>query len=329
MTTVAPCDTLDRTRLRARPGRVALLCACALVAAALLAALAAACGDGPAPAASPSGSGGSAVVAHVNGQAVTRGEVDLTIAMARLSSQTLTEHQALEAVVRAHLLRTEAARLGVVVTAADVQARLAQVEAGLGGAAALQSALSGSGVSLDEYRQGVSDGLLAERLAARKFPHVQPGARQVAAFYRAHRAQLTTPAAVRLAEIVVKTRSLADAVTDRLKAGYPFAEVARSYSMDSESAAAGGILGWVETASLPAALARVAASARPGVVLPPVKAAGEWHVLKVLGRRAARTQTLAVARPAIVAELVSERRAALLGVWLDHVRSGARVTTGA
>ncbi len=301
------------------------------MAAALVAAVLAGCGGSSSPAASPgtSAATSAAVVAHVNGQPVTRGEVDLTIALARLSSQTVTEHQALEAVIRAHLLRAEAARLGVAVTAGDVQARLAQVEAGLGGAAVLQSALSGSGVSLAQYRQEVRDGLLAERLAARKFPHVKPGARQVAAFYRAHRAQLTTPAAVRLAEIVVKTQSLAEAVVARLKAGYPFAEVARAYSMDSESVAAGGVVGWVETSSLPTALARAAAAARPNVVLPPVQAVGEWHVMKVLGRHAAHTQSLAAARPAIVAELTSERRAALLQAWLDGVRARAQVTTGA
>ncbi len=321
---MAPCDTPACRRRAARPRVVTALGVLVLVAAAL-----AGCGGGPSPATSPSRASAAAVVAHVNGQVVTRGEVDLTVAMASLSSQTLTYRQALEAVIRQHLLRTEAVRLGVVVTAADVQGRLDQVATSLGGSAALQSALSAAGVSLAQYRQEVRDGLLAERLAARKFPHVVPSRRQIGAFYDAHRAQLTTPAAVRLAEIVVKTRSLAEAVIGRLALGYPFAEVARAYSMDSESVAAGGVLGWVETSSLPAALAKAAATARPDVVLHPVKAAGEWHVLKVLGRRAAHTQSLAAARPAIVAELVSERQAALLQAWLVRVRATARVTTGA
>jgi parvulin-like peptidyl-prolyl isomerase len=326
VTCAAPCDRRARARRAPRRRGLATLCVLAVAAAAL-----ASCGGtpSPAPSASPSRSDAAAVVAHVNGQAVTRGEVDLTIVMAGLSSQTLTYRQALEAVIREHLLRAEAARLGVVVTAADVQARLQQVAGSLGGVAALQSLLSAGGVTVAQYRQAVRDGLLAERLAARKFPHVAPSTRQVVAFYRAHRAQLTTPAAVRLAEIVVKTRSLADAVIDRLRAGYPFAEVARAYSMDSESVAAGGVVGWVETASLPPALARATAAARAGAVSRPVTADGVWYVVKVLGRRSARTQSLSAARPAIVAELVSERRGALLQAWLGRVRAAARVTTGA
>ena len=258
-----------------------------------------------------------------------RSEVELTIAVARLSYQTLTYRQALEAVIREHLLRAEATRLGIVVTAAAVQARLQQVAASLGGTAALQSALSAAGVSLGDYRQAVSDGLLAERLAARKFPRVAPSDRQVVAFYRAHRTQLTTPAAVRLAEIVVKTRSLAEAVLDRLHLGYPFSGLARAYSIDIEAAQNGGVLGWVETSSLPGPLARHLAHAPRGALVGPIEALGGWHVMKVLGRRSAHTQSLVTARPAIVAALVSERQAALLQAWLDRVRAAARVTIGA
>jgi len=326
MTHVAPRDTPPTPQRPARRPAVLALCAAALAVAALAGTGLAACGGRAAPAASPSSS--AAVVAHVNGEAVTRGEVDLTMAMARLSSQSLSYRQALEAVVREHLLRTEAARLGVVASASDVQARVQQVAAGLGGTTALRASLSAAGVSLAGYRQEVADGLLAERLAARKFPHVTPTASQVSAFYRAHRAQLTTPAAVRLAEIVVKTRSSGQAVMDRLKKGYPFADVAQAYSMDPDAASTGGVLGWVETSSLPPALARAAAAARLGVVLHPIEAEGVWHVMKVLGRRAAHTRSLAAARPAIVAELVSERRAAQLQAWLDEARATAHVTTG-
>ena len=128
--------------------------------------------------------------------------------------------------------------------------------------------------------------LLAEKLGARKFPAAVAGRRQALAFYRAHRAQLTTPAAVRLAEIVVKTQSLGQAVIDRLRLGYSFAEVARSYSMDPDSVAPGGVLGWIAVPSLPQPLARALARGADRRRGGPVPAVGGWHVLKVLGRRA-------------------------------------------
>ena len=155
------------------------------------------------------------------------------------------------------------------------------------------------------------------------------GGGRLVAFYRAHRAQLTTPAAVRLAEIVVKTKSLGQAVIERLRLGYSFAEVARSYSMDPESIAAGGVLGWVAVPSLPAPARRGCSRGRgPASSSGPISAAGGWHVLKLLGRRRARTQPFAAARPAIVAQLTLERRAALLAAWLAKARAAAHVTIG-
>lgn len=309
--------------------------ALALLAAAALGALllAAGCGGGSAAnGASPSPASSSAnpdaVVAHVNGDGVTRAEVDRTIGFSKLSSRVLSYRQALEAVVRAHLLSREAARLGVTVADADVEARLAQVTQSVGGTAALQQSLAAAGLSLGDYRQELQAGLLAERLGARKFPGAVAGQGQALSFYRAHRAQLTRPAALRIAEIVVKTKSLGEAVIGRLHLGYSFAEVARAYSMDPEAKAAGGVIGWVQTSSMPAALVRALARARTGVVVGPVAAAGGWHVLKVLGRRSAHTQPFAAARPAIVAQLTLERRAALLSAWLARARAAADVRIG-
>ncbi len=268
------------------------------------------------------------VVAHVNGESVSRAEVERVIGFSRLSSKTLIYRQALEATIHSHLLSQEATRLGIAVADAGVAARLAQVAASLGGTTALQQSLSAVGLSLDDYRQELRGGLLAEQLGARKFPAAVAGQRQVRSFYRAHRAQLTTPAAVRLAEIVVKTKSLAEAVIGRLRLGYSFAGVARSYSMDPESIAPGGVIGWVAASSLPKPLAQALARARARVVVGPGAAAGGWHVLRVLGRRRAKTQPFAAARPAIVAQLTLERRATLLSAWLAKARAAARVTIG-
>lgn len=268
------------------------------------------------------------VVAHVNGDPVVRSEVERAISFSRLSSKALTYRQALEATIRRHLLGAEAGRLGVTVAEPDVDARLAQVTTSVGGSAALQQSLAAVGLTLADYRDELRAGLLAEQLGSRKFPAATVSGRQVAAFYRSQRAQLTTPAAVRLAEIVVKTQSLGQAVVDRLHKGYTFAEVARAYSMDPESADAGGVMGWVTTSSLPPQLTRVLPRARLGLVMGPIQAVGGWHVLKVLGRRKAHTQSLAVARPAIVAQLKLERRAALLSGWLTRARAAAHVTRG-
>lgn len=326
---------------RPRHARTALTAALvALAAAALLTLLfVAGCGGTAHPAASPTAGQGASpgavatspapgvVAARVDGEAVYRAEVERTLAFSRLSSKALSYRQALEATVRTHLLRNEAARLGITVADSQVEARLAQVAASLGGTAALQQSLLAVGLTLADYRLELRDGLISEQLGARKFPAAVPSSAQILAFYKAHLGQLTTPAAVRLAEIVVKTQGLGQAVVNRLRQGYPFAEVARAYSMDPESDS-GGVIGWVTTSSLPPTLSRALAKARKGVIVGPVSAVGGWHVLKLLGRRAASVHSLAQARPAIVAQLTSQRRAALLEAWLVKARAAAHVRLG-
>ncbi len=330
-----------RFAVHARPRRVrpALLAALVAAAALLVVLVAAGCGGRAQPTASPSaGQGGSTgavsaspaageVAARVDGEAVYRAEVERTLGFSRLSSKALTYKQALEATVRTHLLRAEAARLGVTVAASQVEARLSQVAASLGGTAALQQSLLAVGLTLADYRLELHDGLISEQLGARKFPGAVPSSAQILAFYRAHLGELTTPAAVKLAEIVVKTQGLGQAVVNRLHKGYPFAEVARAYSMNPESDS-GGVIGWVTTSSLPPTLSHALAKARKGVIVGPVQAAGGWHVLKLLGRRAASVQPLSSARPAIVAQLSSQRRAALLEAWLVKARAAAHVQIG-
>ena len=90
--------------------------------------------------------------------------------------------------------------------------------------------------------------------------------------------------------------------------------------MDPESDA-GGVIGWVTTSSLPPTLSQALAKARKGVVVGPVQAVGGWHVLKLLGRRAASVQPLAAARPAIVAQLTL---GAPRGAARSLARQGAR-----
>jgi parvulin-like peptidyl-prolyl isomerase len=313
-----------------RSGVPLLLCAAVLAGLLLASGCAAGSDHGAATASAspPASSGSSEVVARVNGEPVSRAEVEHAISFSRLSAKALTYRQALEATIRRHLLGAEAGRLGVTVAESDVDARLAQVTASLGGSAALQQSLAAVGLTLVDYRDELRAGLLAEQLGSRMFPAAAVSGRQVAAFYRSQRAQLTTPAAVRLAEIVVKTQSLGRAVVDRLHKGYSFAEVARAYSMDRESAEAGGVVGWVTTSSLPPQLTRVLPRARLGLVVGPIQAMGGWHVLKVLGRRQGHTQSLAVARAAIVAQLKLERRAVLLSGWLTKARAAAHVTHG-
>lgn len=85
--------------------------------------------------------------------------------------------------------------------------------------------------------------------------------------------------------IVVATREDADKVTESLKAGAAFEELARKHSIDRATAALGGDLGYfARDNSMTPALVGAAFSTPVGELAPPFETEFGWHVLEVLDR---------------------------------------------
>jgi len=303
-----------------RPAVVVVTVACFVVAIVGLGA----CGGRSAPHSTATAS----VVARVNGEAVQRAEVDRLLAFSKLGSKTLTYDEAFAAVVRGHLLGQEAVKLGVHVTDAQVEQRLKQAASGLGGVAVLQQALAGVGLALNDYREQLRGSILAELVAARKFPQAAATRAYARAYYRNHTAQFVVPAAVKLQQIVTKTQGLAVVALRRLRRGEPFGSIAELLTSDPQAGENRGKLGWVLAASLPPQLAKAFAGVRPGTTVGPVQAPGGWYIDRILGVRRQRTQSFDEVRAGLMHDLSVRRQTTLLARWLTKVRATATVTQG-
>ena len=288
----------------------------------VVAVLGAGCGHGA------SGPAPGVVVAHVNGQPVYKSEVDEVAGFSKLTRNPLSFDKALDVVVGRHLLEAEAAKLGISVTDADVQARLDQVMAGMGGQANLEASLSGEGLKLDDYKAELRASILAERVAAEQFKGTVATRGEALAVYRKHHDEILKPATVRLQEIVAKTQQLGVWLVAQVKKGQSFGALARRYSTDPQAKSRGGLLGWIQVSSLPAPLAQAVAKLKPGQVSAPTQAVGGWHVLKLLGARPQRQLTFAEVRQRIEDKLTLDKRTALLKAWLAKLRKTAQVTIG-
>ena len=285
-------------------------------------ALLAACGSGGG---AEQGSGAE-VVARVDGHDVTRAAVETVRAEARLEGREMTAAAALEEALRRELLRQEAQRLGVSAAAAAVRAREAALAARMGGEPALTAALTAAGMSRTQLRDSLRDGLLREAVRDRRFAAVRVSAAAARRFYERRRATLfTTPASVDLGAFVVRNEGIAGNALARLAAGQPFPSVARQFSVDPQLKNAGGRMGWVTAASLPAALRRAVRQLRVGEVSPPVAAPGGVWVLKLYGRRPARVVPFARVRDDLVAQLTARARDRALAAWLEKALAAARV----
>lgn len=296
-----------------------------IVAAVLLAA-ASACGDDGGGAVAPSASPAEDVLAWVEGEPVTQADVDLVLAEARLAGEAGDEEAALEEAIGRVLVRREAERLGVAVDAAALEARLGEIRDRLGGEEQLAARLLAAAMTREQLRRGAEYGLLRERLRDRKFADRRASDEEVRRFYDENRATLfTEPAAVRLGSILFRGEHAANGVWAKLRAGRPFDEMARRYSMDPESKANGGMLGWITVSSLPAPLADALRGLEPGELSAVTEGPGGWYVLKLYERRAARTRPFAEVEGDVRLELDRQRRLEALEGWLERERERVRI----
>ncbi len=269
---------------------------------------------------------GDAVLARVNGEPVTRADVEDVRAEARLAGDEKDADAALEDAIGRALVRQEAERLGVVVSPADVDERIAAVTRRLGGEEALAQALDDADMSAEQLRRGAEYGLLRGQVRDARFGDLGVSDAAARAFYRRNLDDLfTEPAAVDLSMIVVRTKRLGEKVIDELAAGASFARVAKTYTRDPASRETGGRLGWIASASLPDPLRVAVERMTKGAVTGPVEGPMGWYVLKVHGRRSASVETFAEVEKAVRGELLLRKRTRALDRWIAAERKRAEV----
>ncbi len=163
-------------------------------------------------------------------------------------------------------------------------------------------------------RRRAIDALLEADLPA------EPGEREIAAYYRAHRQDFARPERVRLRQILTEGRAEAEQALRELAAGTDFDQLARRMSRDP-SAASGGYQGELARADLPPAFAEIIFSLQPGETSQVVPADYGFHIFQVMSRASAEVVPLAAARGEIVERLRQERADRLLAKLVQDARS--------
>ncbi len=99
------------------------------------------------------------VVADVNGQPITRWQLDNQL-VSSYGTQTLDE------MVNETLVRQAAAKKGITISSADVDAKVADIEKSLNGQISLTDALAQQGMTMQQFRGQVEIQLILEKMTA-------------------------------------------------------------------------------------------------------------------------------------------------------------------
>ena len=254
------------------------------------------------PAVSPPAGSGADIVAVVNGDVVSRADVDNRVKLFALSSGLASDPGALQRLtpritqqlIDERLRLQELQRRHVVVGDQEIAAAIKDVE----------------------QRNGMVAGMLAERLGSRGVElrtlidqiRVQLGWARVLRGQMGSQADITDADVAeqtqaiksqvgqpefRVSEIFIPiegsqaggdTRKFVDTVIQELRAGAPFPVAAAQFSQ-SQTALQGGDLGWVQPGQLDPEVARVVQTMPVGAVSNPIKVAGGYSIVTLRAQR--------------------------------------------
>lgn len=262
-----------------------------------------------APAASANTNGAAA---RVNGQDISLADFQKDVAREASSENvdpnsansqaqmTQIRQQVLDTMIDNVLIAQAAAKEGVVISDADVEASIQQMISTVGGDAAFQQTLAAMGQTLDDARAAQKAGMLTNAMRDRVIANISKTAEQVHARH-----------------ILVDSEATAQALLAQIQAGADFAQLAQQSSQDNLTRDRGGDLDWFPRGWLPAKEVEDAAFAlQPGQVSGVVHSAFGYHIIQVIDRDPAR--------PLTDQQLLKLQQQAMDN-WLAGLRAAAQV----
>ncbi len=252
------------------------------------------------------------IVAVVGDSVILASDVDEQIERRRAFGEPVpTDSAALEALKRQELetlineliLLQAAARDSIVAgegeVEAQVEAAIADQERRFGSRSAFEQALSNEGMTVEQYRQMIAQGVRRSGIRQQYVALLQRDRRpppvsddEIREFFEERRAELgRRPATIEFEQVVVtpepsdsaRERALEEAreILEQLQEGEDFETLARRHSDDPGTRQQGGQLGWFRRGRMVPEFERVAYSLRPGEVSGIVETSFGFHIIKL------------------------------------------------
>src|SRR3954453_864148 len=242
---------------------------------------------------------------------------------AQLKTQCVTEYktlrdQVLQLLISFKWIQGEADSMGVKVTDADVKKSFdQQKKQSFPKAADYQKFLKTSGQSESDIKQPVKLDLLSNKIRDKVIKgkdNVSDAAIQD--FYNKNKARFAQPEKRDLRVVLTKEKAQAQAAYDAIKGGDSWKTVAKKYSIDDTSKAAGGKLPAQAKGTLDKQLDDAVFSAKKNQLEGPIKTQYGYYVFAVSAITAASQQTLPEAKETIKQTLQSQNQQKALDTFV-------------
>ena len=273
---------------------------------------------------------GSPIIARVDGAPITVSRLQDSLRLLKLgfsntsglSPSSDAKMDLLSQLVEEEMYMREAARLGVSVSDAEVDARYKKAVADY--PENFGRALEEAGLKEGSFKDILRRKVIVEKLLAREvYSKIKVERAAEEDYFRKNRGSFSRPAMVRARQIVVDNRAEAERILRELKKGADFAALARKESLSPDSAK-GGDLGWFSRGQMPPqfdAVFRLKAGRTSGVVKSPYG----YHIFKVEETSKAARPGFQEAEPEVRRLLAAKLGEDEFGKWYAGLKARTKV----
>ena len=284
--------------------------------------------------------GSNDIAARVNGEEISRAELDEQVEILRAQSPQMFEgeegeerildfkRRLLESMIDNVLVRQAAEERGVTVSDEEIDAQLEDLKAGFPSEEEFETALADANLTLADLRDQLREQLTTQRLMEELAGDADVTDAEVEEYYEANQAQFAEQAATRSSHILfdLEDRATAEEVLAEVRGGGDFAALAQEHSIDPGSASQGGDLGWSDPARpFVPEFTEAMEGLDVGDVSDLVETDFGWHIIKIEERRDERQRSLADVSDQIEQMILQQRNAEAYQTFLDEIRAQAEI----
>jgi peptidyl-prolyl cis-trans isomerase C len=276
------------------------------------------------------------VVALVNGEPVTRGELQrLVVDLSKRLPQQREfgvqepdtkelERLALRKLITRRLILQEAGRREFTVTEQKLDRVVAGIRRRLKNPRRFAAWMKARGLDDKSLGEALRAGMLMTRVREVLVEGVRITDEQVREYYEAHQDDLKTAEEVRVRIIAVKDMAAAQEIVAALKKGEESERLAQERSLESRAAQRGDTR-WVNPQTLPAPLQEAVGSLKVGETGGPVQTDDEFLLVRLEERKPVRTMSLTEARSAIEQRLLLAKREEVFQSWITEQEKQSKI----
>lgn len=191
---------------------------------------------------------------------------------------------------------------------------------------AFKQAMKKNNIKEDSLPEIIKEKMILQRYVEKLMnENVKVEEKDIRAAYEQRKQEFAQQEMVEASHILVKSEAEAKKISQEIKAGKSFADLAKAHSQDPGSKENGGSLGYFTKGQMVPEFEKTAFSIKVGEVSQPVKTQFGYHIIKKTGYKPAQTMPFEMVKPNLEQQVKAEKQGEFFTKWRKTVVAEADV----